>query len=154
MFLCYTLVVIGPTKARGLIQHSKQFKGSNFAQNEVQYIFLHDVQCSCFSFNSKFNCCGIGPILCSKSGPSLAFGYCAIFDGHMLSIATCRYYFEHSRYNVTTSGHIPLPISLNDLNESMCAPLNRKGYVRSECKDGLGLSVTSFGYKCINCTAH
>ena len=154
MFLCYTLVVIGPTKARGLLQHSKKFKDSNFAQNEIQYVFLHDVQWSCFSSNSKFNCCGIGPIFCSKSGPSLAFGYCATFDGHMLSIATCRYYFERSRYNVTTSGHIPLPISLNDLNESMCAPLNRKGYVCSACKDGFGLSVTSFGYKCINCTAH
>ena len=34
----------------------------------------------------------------------------------------------------------------------MCGPLNRKGLVCSECADGFGPSVTSFGYKCVNCT--
>ena len=34
----------------------------------------------------------------------------------------------------------------------MCGPLNRKGLVCSECSDGFGPSVTSFGYKCANCT--
>ena len=34
----------------------------------------------------------------------------------------------------------------------MCGPLNRKGLVCSECADGFGPSVTSFGYtKCIKC---
>ena len=31
-------------------------------------------------------------------------------------------------------------------------PLNRKGFVCSECADGFGPLVTSFGYKCANCT--
>ena len=34
----------------------------------------------------------------------------------------------------------------------MCGPLSRKGLVCSECADGLGPSVTSFGYRCVNCT--
>ena len=35
----------------------------------------------------------------------------------------------------------------------MCAPLNRKGVVCSECAEGFGPSITSFGYtKCINCS--
>ena len=34
----------------------------------------------------------------------------------------------------------------------MCGPLNRKGLVCSECANGFGPSVTSFGYKCANCT--
>ena len=37
----------------------------------------------------------------------------------------------------------------------MCEPLNRKGRVCSECKDGYGLSVMSVGYRiqCSNCTS-
>ena len=34
----------------------------------------------------------------------------------------------------------------------MCGRLNRKGLVCSECADGFGPSVTSFRYKCANCT--
>ena len=36
----------------------------------------------------------------------------------------------------------------------MCGPLNRKDLVCSECTcaDGFGLSLTSFGYICVNCT--
>ena len=34
----------------------------------------------------------------------------------------------------------------------MCGPLNRKGIVCSECADGFGPSLTSFGYECVNCT--
>ena len=61
-------------------------------------------------------------------------------------------YFEPSKYNVTTPMHILLPIDLTKLNESMCGPLNRKGLLCSECADGFGISITSFGYKCTNCT--
>ena len=34
----------------------------------------------------------------------------------------------------------------------MCGPFNRKGIVCSECADGFGPSVISFGYRCVNCT--
>ena len=44
--------------------------------------------------------------------------------------------------------------NLSELNNCMCGPPNRKGLVCSECADGFGPSVTSFGYKCANCTDH
>ena len=34
----------------------------------------------------------------------------------------------------------------------MCGHMNRKGVVCSECIDGFGPSVMSFGYKCANCS--
>ena len=34
----------------------------------------------------------------------------------------------------------------------MCGQLNRKDLVCSECANGFGPSVTSFGYRCANCT--
>ena len=54
--------------------------------------------------------------------------------------------------NVTTPDYITLPVSLNELNDYMCGPLNRKGLLCSECADGFGYSLSSFSYKCVNCT--
>ena len=70
-----------------------------------------------------------------------------------MSTSSCQY-FEPEGYNVTSSQHILLPRNLSQLNDYMCTcgPLNRKGLVCSECADGFGPSVTSFGYKCVNCT--
>ena len=120
------------------------------------YSMTYDVQWYCFSpyfKESLFDCCGIQYIHCTESGPVLALGICATFDGQQLSIALCGEYFEHIRlYNITNSGYMKLPIRLTDLNENMCGPLNRKGVVCSECIDGFGLSVSSFGYKCTNCS--
>ena len=120
------------------------------------YSVTYDVQWYCFSpyFNdSVFDCCGMQFINCTESGPVLKVGICATFDGQQLSIAHCEEYFEHIRlYNITNSGYMNLPIRLTDLNENMCGPLNRKGVVCSECIDGFGLSVSSFGYKCTNCS--
>ena len=119
------------------------------------YSVTYDVQWYCFSpyFNdSVFDCCGMQVINCTESGPMLMLGICATFDGQQLSIALCGEYFEHIRlYNITNSVYMNLPIRLTDLNENMCGPLNRKGVVCSECIDGFGLSVSSFGYKCTNC---
>ena len=50
--------------------------------------------------------------------------------------------------------YFQLPKNLSQLNDYMCAPLNRKGLVCSECADGFGPSVTSFGYRCVNCTGN
>ena len=82
----------------------------------------------------------------------LELGICTTFDGRQLSVAGCKEYFEHNRlYNITNSVYMELPIRLTELTESMCAPLNRRSVVCSECKNGFGLSINSFGYKCTNC---
>ena len=47
---------------------------------------------------------------------------------------------------------IHLPMNLSQLNDYICGPMNRKGLVCSECADGFGPSVTSFEYKCANCS--
>ena len=161
MYCTLLMTEIIAAKANESQHHSKNLIELPFQPNELlsnsQYIFSHDVHWSCFGSHSTSivlkNCCRMEQIFCSKRGPSLSFSKCATFDGHSLSIASCRHYFEPGRYNVTVSGYTLIPISLNDLNESMCAPLNRKGLVCRECIDGFGLSVTSFEYKCINCTA-
>ena len=85
--------------------------------------------------NSSFSCNDI--ISCTENGALLRFGYCATFDenANILSTSVCPY--PQSRgYNMTTDGKVRLPRNLSQLNDYMCAPLNRKGIVCSECADG------------------
>ena len=91
-------------------------------------------------------------LTCQQSEPLLIAGYCATYNNHtnLVSILECPY-FQPNGYNYTSQGSVLLAQSLNQLNDYMCGPLNRKGLVCSECADGFGPSVTSFGYRCVNC---
>ena len=90
---------------------------------------------------------------CRKSGPQLMHDYCVTYNENtkVISVFNCPY-FQQNCYNMTQSGWTILPKNLNQLNDYMCGRLNRKGLVCSECADGFGPSVTSFRYKCANCT--
>ena len=70
----------------------------------------------------------------------------------MSSIFNCPY-FQWDKYKpFRHNDGLQLPQNLSQLNDRMCSPMNRKGLVCSECADGFGPSVTSFGYRCANCT--
>ena len=94
-----------------------------------------------------------GSIKCSNSGPLLQYFHCATYNENtkILSFVRCPY-FQQGVYNITTTGYVQLPRNLSQLNDYMCDPLNRKGLVCSECADGFGPSVTSFGYRCVSCS--
>ena len=92
-------------------------------------------------------------IICSESGPLLGYSYCATYNENTKILSLVRRpYFQLSVYNITTTGYVQLPRNLSQLNDYMCGPLNRKGLVCSECTDGFGPSVTSFGYRCVSCS--
>ena len=95
----------------------------------------------------------ISPLQCGQGGLLLPYDYCVTFNEKikLLSIYNCPYYFQLDQYY---GSHImlQLPQNLSQLNDYMCSPLNRKGYLCSECANGFGPSVTSFGYRCANCT--
>ena len=135
-----TLLEKNPTLSKGFpIPYSKNYEES------YQHSSLH-----LLCVNSSYNCT---EIKCSNQGPLLPFGYCATYneENKHLSIAKCPY-FQPNGYNITVSGYINLPRNLSQLNDYMCGPLNRKGLVCSECANGFGPSVTSFGFNCANCT--
>ena len=89
---------------------------------------------------------------CTERDVLLPFGFCATQDDNQdIFVAKCPY-FELSGYNVTEPGYIRLPDNISELNDYMCGPLNRKGFLCKDCIDGFGPSVTSLGYKCSNCT--
>ena len=94
-----------------------------------------------------------GKIKCTEHGPTMVIGSCATYDKNIqvLSISKCFNQIGVGDYNMSTA-FVQLPTILTELNDYMCGPLNRKGLVCSECADGFGPSVTSFGYRCANCT--
>ena len=91
-----------------------------------------------------------GYVDCSHNGTFLTPGNCATYDKErgVLSLFSC----PDLQPNAAINGYAKLPRNLSQLNDNMCGPLNRKGHLCSECADGFGLSVTSFGYKCVHCT--
>ena len=114
------------------------------------------IQWFCFNSTTRaYNCDQTykGLIVCSDRGPSLKYGYCATYSEYtgLLSLTDCPY-FQFNVFNTTSSGYTQLPSILTELNHSLCGPINRRGIVCSECAHGFGPSISSFGYKCINCT--
>ena len=89
----------------------------------------------------------------------LRVGYCATYDEalELVSFSPCPYFqsdgftVQKTRNNIW---YIELPDNISKLNDYMCGPLNRKGRVCSECRDGFGPAVTSVGFtiQCSNCT--
>ena len=110
--------------------------------------------------NNTIDCCKFYAIECLESGPAVWYGYCATYsednNTQSLSIAKCSHLQSTSTQYNTTYEHdkkfILLPISLSELNDYMCGPLNRKGRVCRQCVDGYGPSVISDKSKCTKCT--
>ena len=96
-------------------------------------------------------------IKCTDEGTLLRVGYCTTYtENEGLFIVKCPY-FEVKKYTHSLSRNNPqyiiLPNNLSQLNDFMCGPMNRKGFLCSECIDGFSLSFTSPDYMlCSNCT--
>ena len=104
-------------------------------------------QCQCFeTFNLD--------IRCTSEEALLRFGRCMTYqEGIGTALSSCPYFLIDGFLNNVTEGlYITLPSNVTQLNDYMCQPLNRKGYQCSECIDGFGVSVTSLGYPCSDCT--
>ena len=90
---------------------------------------------------------------CFNNKAYLLAGFCATLDTdtNILSLAECPYHgFTTTRHGDHWYTH--LPDNVSELNDYMCGPLNRKGRVCSECKDGYGLAVTSVGFQYLGCS--
>ena len=94
-------------------------------------------------------------VTCTDEGVLLKYGYCATIDEESENtfVSKCPYY-QLQGHNVSfeLAGYIVLPYNVSELNDLMCGPMNRKGFLCRDCIDGFGPSATSLGYKCSNCT--
>ena len=131
---------------------SKHKKVQTASSNQCPPWFFYNAttkQCECYSSPSTDNI-----VKCTKQGALLRFGYCMTHtEGEGFFVGLCEYFKLSSFENVTNEDHyIVLPDNTSELNDFMCGPLNRKGRLCSECRDGYGPSITSMGLTCSNCT--
>ncbi len=89
-----------------------------------------------------------------QDGATLSIGYCMTHEeGIGTYIARCPDYYQLDGHNTTSNpGYIKLPDNVSELNDYMCGPMNRKGFLCEDCVDGYGTSITGVGYKCSNCS--
>ena len=59
--------------------------------------------------------------------------------------------FRHT-VNSTNRMYSRMPSNASQLDEVMCGPYNRRGFLCGECKNGYGLAVHSIDLKCANCS--
>jgi hypothetical protein len=72
-------------------------------------------------------------------------------ENEALFVTKCPY-FQLKGHNVSDPGNFKLPDNVSELNDYMCGPMNRKGFLCEDCVDGFAVSFTSMGHKCSNCT--
>ena len=90
----------------------------------------------------------------------LRAGFCATYNEHtrLVAFSACPFIQSNGNYPMSkeecNSWYIQLPDNVSKLSDFMCGPLNRKGRVCSECKDGFGPALVSYGFliQCSNCT--
>jgi hypothetical protein len=84
----------------------------------------------------------------------LEMGFCMTVTNASIVVAQCPYipvsnnirHLYHNIYRV-------LPTDLDEVNSSLCALYNRRGYLCSECKEGHGLAAYRYyGLMCVKCS--
>ena len=111
------------------------------------YYSLNTHQCECYH-----NALPTDDIICTDTGVTVGVGYCATYQENVGTFFAECFYFQLPHGNYTDGGFFSLPNNVSELNEFMCGPMKRTGLVCSECIDGYGPSVTSFGYQCAECS--
>ena len=89
-----------------------------------------------------------------KNTSELQMGICMTVTNSSQAIAQCPYLpvntHNFSQYH---SIHQVLPSQLDQVNNSLCAPFNRKGFLCSECKENYGLAAYHYyGLMCVKCS--
>ena len=133
-------------------QLDRQQVSINYDQDDCPPWFNHNREtqsCQCLTYYGA---------RCFNNKTYFLVGFCATLDTQteILSMGLCPYQgFSIVMYSDHWYGdhwYTPLPDNASELNDYMCGPLNRKGRLCSECKDGYGLATTSIGFQYFECT--
>ena len=94
-------------------------------------------------------------IVCQYGNSSeLEMGFCMTVTNTSIVVGQCPYipvsrnigHLYHNIYQV-------LPTDVDQVNSSLCAPYNRRGFLCSECKEGHGLAAYRYyGLMCVKCS--
>ena len=160
MLLLSVLFILGTLSVPAVCNTTNGKLVHHQSQKEQEQVFVNDQE-DCppwfYTDTDTCKCLAFYAARCFDNKAYLFAGYCATFDteadSEILSLGGCPYhgltFSKRDQYWYTQ-----LPDNVSELNDYMCGPLNRKGRLCSECKEGYGLSTTSVGFQyfeCIKC---
>ena len=83
----------------------------------------------------------------------LEMGYCMTQTNSSLVVSPCPYIPTTPNFSQYHSIYQVLPKQLDQVNDSLCAAFNRKGFLCSECKENYGLAAYRYyGLMCVKCS--
>ncbi len=123
--------------------------------NQEHSNFFNATECPSWYIPRQDGCtCGksLGPLVrCRKNERvSVRIAYCMSYDnatGQVL-VGNCPYVKPHKQ---RVRSYMVQPKNVSDLNSRLCGWANRTGFLCSRCKEGLGVSVMTYDYKCVEC---
>ena len=106
-------------------------------------------------YDSATGKCKCGNFLsCSSDGNQVEISIhdCATTSGQQdgYYIGACPF---RSTVNSSNRMHSEMPSNASQLDEVVCGPYNRRGFLCGECKNGYGPAVYSFDLKCVSCSS-
>ena len=120
-------------------------------QNNESEIDLRAALCPWYTWDSDVKCT-------DSWGVFLSIGHCLTYESgkgayEFAYALKCPYFLlEGHQVSDFEPGYISLPNNISELNDYMCGPMNRKGFLCEECIDGFSIAMTSLGHRCSNCT--
>ena len=84
----------------------------------------------------------------------LELGFCMTVTNSSLVVSQCPY-LPVNTHNLSQYHTIyqVLPTQLDQVNDSLCAPFNRKGFLCSKCEENYGLAAYHYyGLMCVKCS--
>ena len=94
-----------------------------------------------------------GDIMCSDDGVYIRVDYIMTWDSATNQTVAAISNYGYDNYSTITHRlYTPMPSDSQDLNETMCAPNHREGFLCEDCVPGYG--PTAYSPKCMDCKKH
>ena len=124
------------------VQYGSQTK---FECPPWQFFIPSTKSCQCLSFQGSLLCDGIKAYIKGR--------FFLTVQQNIISKSPSKSFNLYQGINGTKPGYRLLPENISDLNHFMCGPLNRKGYLCSDCIDGFGpsMSIIEHPNHCYEC---
>ena len=130
--------------------------------SSISYYYQNSTECPAWFYHksptSECQCLPKPHFICDGNNAYVDSFYVLTFDREMnvVSASDSKTYRFLYHTNATKSGYRLLPNNISKLNDIMCGPLNRKGYLCRDCIDGYGPAMTAFEhpYDCYKCSGN
>ena len=121
-------------------------RGSNYSCPTWFYYNTTTQRCECGGFQAEW-------VLCDQETMTAQLNreFCVTFSGQdgLFYVSYCPLNYQ---FNNTNRMFSELPTDPDQLEDMMCGPYNRKGFLCGECIDGYGHGVYTLDSKCVDCS--